>query len=49
MSKEFSKFERLTAQILAVPHDLIKKRLDEEKAAMVCSIDSPEDCVMCGS
>jgi ribonucleoside-diphosphate reductase alpha chain len=26
-----------------------KKTVEEEKAAMVCSLESPEDCVMCGS
>lgn len=27
----------------------VTKSKDEEMAAMVCSIDNPEDCVMCGS
>jgi ribonucleoside-diphosphate reductase alpha chain len=26
-----------------------RKTVEEEKAAMVCSLESPEDCVMCGS
>ena len=30
-------------------NDVVKKTLEEEKAAMVCSLESPEDCVMCGS
>jgi ribonucleoside-diphosphate reductase alpha chain len=28
---------------------IIKKSTEEEMAVMVCSIDNPEDCVMCGS
>ena len=27
----------------------MRKTIEEEKAAMVCSLESPEDCVMCGS
>ena len=27
----------------------IAKTSEEQMAAMVCSIDNPEDCVMCGS
>jgi ribonucleoside-diphosphate reductase alpha chain len=27
----------------------VRKTVEEEKAAMVCSLESPEDCVMCGS
>lgn len=30
---EFNKFEKLTSDLLAVPHAIIKARLDEEKAA----------------
>ena len=26
-----------------------KKSIEEEKAAMVCSLENPEECVMCGS
>jgi len=27
----------------------VKKTMEEEKAAMVCSLENPESCVMCGS
>lgn len=27
----------------------VRKSLEEEQAAMVCSLENPEDCVMCGS
>lgn len=27
----------------------VRKSITEEKAAMVCSLENPEDCVMCGS
>jgi ribonucleoside-diphosphate reductase alpha chain len=30
-------------------NEVMKKTVEEEKAAMVCSLESPEDCVMCGS
>jgi ribonucleoside-diphosphate reductase alpha chain len=28
---------------------VMRKSVEDEKAAMVCSLESPEDCVMCGS
>jgi hypothetical protein len=30
---EFDRFEKLTSDLLAVPHAVIKAKLDEEKAA----------------
>jgi ribonucleoside-diphosphate reductase alpha chain len=32
-----------------VKNDAPVKTTEEQMAAMVCSIDNPEDCVMCGS
>jgi hypothetical protein len=32
-SKEYANFENLTRQLISVPHDKIKMKLDAEKAA----------------